>query len=216
MQATDNATRTVIVQPGVNATPTAVWRAAREQRDELRSQLDNLEDQRRSLAQQIEEGGVTGQAKTGIETRIAEIDKRIADLDKQVSEASSNVAKAAGVPGAVQPDPRPIREGPPEEVFVLGGIFIFVCLLPISIAYARRIWRKSAAAVAAIPGDLMERLNRLDQAVDSIAVEVERIGEGQRFVTRLMSERAGALGAGAAQQVDVGARENLGVKRETR
>ena len=34
-----------------------------------------------------------------------------------------------------------------------------------------------------------ERLERLENAVDSIAVELERIGEGQRFVTKLMADR---------------------------
>jgi len=35
-----------------------------------------------------------------------------------------------------------------------------------------------------------DRLARLEQAMESIALEVERIGEGQRFVTKLMSDRA--------------------------
>ena len=35
-----------------------------------------------------------------------------------------------------------------------------------------------------------ERLARIEQAVDAIAVEVERISEGQRFTTRLLSDRA--------------------------
>jgi hypothetical protein len=34
------------------------------------------------------------------------------------------------------------------------------------------------------------RLSRLEQAVDAIAVEVERISEGQRFTTKLLSEQA--------------------------
>ncbi|MEO6526503.1 MAG: hypothetical protein ABIP93_07755 [Gemmatimonadaceae bacterium] len=34
-----------------------------------------------------------------------------------------------------------------------------------------------------------DRLMRLEQAVESIAVEVERIGEGQRFLTKLQTER---------------------------
>jgi hypothetical protein len=33
-----------------------------------------------------------------------------------------------------------------------------------------------------------ERLARVEQAVESIAIEMERIGEGQRFVTRLLNE----------------------------
>lgn len=38
-----------------------------------------------------------------------------------------------------------------------------------------------------------ERFTRLEQAVDAVAIEVERISEGQRFVTRLLAERNGAL-----------------------
>ena len=33
------------------------------------------------------------------------------------------------------------------------------------------------------------RLERIEQAVDAIAVEAERISEGQRFTTKLLSER---------------------------
>jgi hypothetical protein len=32
----------------------------------------------------------------------------------------------------------------------------------------------------------------MEQAIDSIAIEVERISEGQRFTTKLLADRAGA------------------------
>jgi len=35
-----------------------------------------------------------------------------------------------------------------------------------------------------------ERLARIEQAMDAIAIEVERISEGQRFTTKLLSDRA--------------------------
>lgn len=35
-----------------------------------------------------------------------------------------------------------------------------------------------------------ERLARMEQAIDAIAIETERITEGQRFTTRLLTERA--------------------------
>jgi hypothetical protein len=38
-----------------------------------------------------------------------------------------------------------------------------------------------------------ERLARVEQAVESIAIEIERISEGQRFVTKLLNERAQPL-----------------------
>jgi hypothetical protein len=35
-----------------------------------------------------------------------------------------------------------------------------------------------------------ERLARMEQAIDAISIETERISEGQRFTSKLLSERA--------------------------
>jgi hypothetical protein len=174
---------------GVSPSATAVYQGFVAQRSELREQLESLQDQRRESSSQLQDPMVGGANRAGLETHIAEIDARISALDKQITAADAEVAKAASVPGAVVPDPPYVRQGPPEEVFVLGGLAIVVLLFPLTIAYARRLWRRGAVAVSAIPHELMDRLTRLDQAVDSIAVEVERIGEGQRFVTRVLAGR---------------------------
>ena len=174
---------------GVSPSATAVYQGFIAQRRELRDQLEGLQDQRREISGQLQDPMVGGANRAGLETHIAELDARISALDKQIAAADAEVARAAAVPGAVVPDPRYFRQGPPEEVFVLAGIFIVVVLFPLTIAYARRLWRRGAVAVSAIPHELMDRLTRLDQAVDSIAVEVERIGEGQRFVTRVLTDR---------------------------
>jgi hypothetical protein len=56
---------------------------------------------------------------------------------------------------------------------------------------ARRAARKTLLeAMAAQPAQLTDaRLNQLVDAVDAIAVEVERISEAQRFSARLLAER---------------------------
>jgi hypothetical protein len=36
---------------------------------------------------------------------------------------------------------------------------------------------------------LEERLERMEQAIDAMATEVERVADGQRFTTRLLAER---------------------------
>ena len=59
--------------------------------------------------------------------------------------------------------------------------------VPIARAYARRLESKPAAA---IPPDVAARLERMEQAIDTIAVEVERISEGQRFTTKLLADRS--------------------------
>jgi hypothetical protein len=53
-------------------------------------------------------------------------------------------------------------------------------------AYLARSKRRRADIAPPMEDD---RLLRLEQAVESIAVEVERIGEGQRFLTKLQTER---------------------------
>jgi hypothetical protein len=47
--------------------------------------------------------------------------------------------------------------------------------------------RRAPLRAESVLGD--DRMERLEQAVDSIAVEMERVGEGQRFVTKLLAER---------------------------
>lgn len=196
---------------GISPSATAVYEGFVAARRELRDQLESLQDQRRDLSRQLQASDGPGPVRAGLEQHVTEVDARITALDKQIAAADAEVAKAAAVPGAVVPDPPYVRPGPPEEVFVLSGIFIVVVLFPLTIAYARRLWRRGAVAVSAIPQELMDRLTRLDQAVDSIAVEVERIGEGQRFVTRVLAERP-------MDPIAIPERvsESVGEKRDTR
>lgn len=197
-------------------TPTAVWKGFVAQRKELGNQLDNLQNERNNLAEKLEDPMVSGANKKGLETRIADLDARILSVDKQIAVSDGEVARAAAVPNAVVEPPRDYHEdnGPPLEMIV-GPMFIVFCVFPLTIAYARRIWRRGAAAVSAIPDAFMDRMTRLDQAVDSIAVEVERIGEGQRFMTRIFTESGGrALGAGGVEPVHVPVKEAVPVRAQ--
>ena len=194
----------------ISATPSQLYRGLEHQRDELGNQMDRLKDERRDIANRLRgEEPLPEADKVGLEKRLTTIDGRIEALDKQIAVADAQVAAAAAVPGAIVERPPEIRQGPPEEFFVLGGIFMFVAVLPISIAYARRLWRRGSAAVAALPHDIVERFTQIDQAVESIAVEVERIGEGQRFITRVLSEQGRpALAEPGARGVELRARPN--------
>jgi hypothetical protein len=205
----------VIVTPGGQTirmgSPSAILDAAKNVRSELRNQLARLEEQREELSDELNQNNAqpnpsAANAK-GLETRIASVDQRIADVEKQLIEADASVARATAVPGSVvPPPPHPPETGPPEEFFVLTGIFMFVVLLPLSIAYARRIWRKSVGAVSALPQEIYDRFNRLDQAIDSVAIEVERVGENQRYLTKVYADQR-ALGAGPAERVEAVERE---------
>lgn len=85
----------------------------------------------------------------------------------------------------------------PDMLVALAGLTIVAGTL---IALAK-ILASRRPAVGVGPGELRqieERLTRIEQAVDSIAVETERISEGQRFTTRLLAERGGQPAAAPA------------------
>ncbi len=51
-----------------------------------------------------------------------------------------------------------------------------------------RAWRKGASAAPALADDYSGRLTNIEQSVDAVAIEIARVGEGQRFMTRFFAE----------------------------
>ena len=81
----------------------------------------------------------------------------------------------------------------------IAGMTMIVMLalgIPFVRALARR-WDRDSLQPK-VPPEVVARLERIEQAVDAVAIEVERISEGQRFTTKLLSDRAGNAAAHAA------------------
>jgi hypothetical protein len=80
---------------------------------------------------------------------------------------------------------------PPQAVDISIAFFITIAAiiigLPLARAFGRRMDRNASRAQVA--PELSAQLTQLNQAVDAIALEVERISEGQRYTTRLLSEQ---------------------------
>lgn len=79
--------------------------------------------------------------------------------------------------------------------FAMVAGTIITSVLIIAIALTRRRTR------AADPGALQQiaqRLERIEQAVDSIAIEVERVSEGQRFTAKILADKAAESAPGRA------------------
>lgn len=94
----------------------------------------------------------------------------------------------------------------PEMIglFVPLGFFAMIAVIVVGRPYFKAMQTKieNEGKQPRIPTEVMNRLERIEQSVDAIAVEVERISEGQRFTTRLLSEvrSTGALPASSAQR----------------
>ncbi len=93
-----------------------------------------------------------------------------------------------------------------EGVIAIVAIVSIFVLFPMAIAFARVIWKRASEpsrtrAIETDPHHLQRRLDQIQTSIEAMAIEVERISEGQRFVTRIMSERGDreALGSGKAK-----------------
>jgi hypothetical protein len=205
-QSTPKPSTAPVVAEAARSAPTAaaIYRGFKAQETELRNQLDQLNGTRETITGQLEEMSTTAPERKALEQRLTDVDQRIVTVDGMIASNAVQTAQAASMPGAVVEPPPYVRPGPPEEAWVAGGFFLVLVIFPLTIAYARRIWRRGAVAVSAFPKELSDRLFRMEQAVEATSLEVERIGEGQRFLTRLFTEgeSARALGTGAAQPIE--------------
>jgi hypothetical protein len=180
------------------ATPQAPQAPSAEQRQQLRDAERALRD---AIRQNIDARAISAQAN--------------AEAAKALREHGVTIVRPPALPGVVggvgqdgpvtiqTPDGRTIsvRPGapageqiPPQAVEMAYGFFFTVAaiiiLLPLARAFARRMDRRSAPAQ--VPPEVSAQLEHLNRAVDAIALEVERISEGQRFATRLLTEQRDA------------------------
>jgi hypothetical protein len=92
------------------------------------------------------------------------------------------------------------------QAIVVLGLCATVAISVVSIgrAYVSSIEARRKTARPDLSPDVQDRMTRIEQAVDAIALEVERMSEGQRFTTRLLAERFGdqvRVDGGAGQSI---------------
>jgi hypothetical protein len=73
-------------------------------------------------------------------------------------------------------------------VAIVSLLLVGAVTWPLARAIARRIEGRAQPAPS-LPPDTAERMARMEAALESVAIEVERISEGQRFVTKLLAEK---------------------------
>ncbi|HUQ18774.1 MAG TPA: hypothetical protein VM099_04095 [Gemmatimonadaceae bacterium] len=164
--------------------------ALRARREELSNQLQSVTQRRAELAQEI--NSAEGASKAGLEARLKVLDQRIVQLESDIAATGQAIAGAPNNLLALeQINPNPgngdewgegMAVGMGTALFGLGMVAVF-----------RRFRRRRKGVVSgsvnrALPDESAQRLERVEHAVEAIAIEVERISEGQRFVTKLLAE----------------------------
>ena len=108
-----------------------------------------------------------------------------------------------------------------EDIVVPIAFFATAIIISIGIPLVRAIVRRwdRQSLKPAMPEDTSQRLERIEHAIEAMSIEVERIAEGQRFVTQTMAKREGApaLGVGhaPAEPIRVGEAQSV-ARRQSR
>ncbi len=195
----------ITTEPGTNVYTVSRPMTARDveaikaRREELSNQLTSASGRRSRLVEQLD-ASTNETARRGLEERIALLDKRMVQLETDIAATGQQLSSApAGLLAATEVSSSFIPGLGSGQVTAVSIVFTAVVLGPIAIGAARMMWKRSNRPV--LPAGFTEtaqRLERLEQSVDTIAIEIERVSEGQRFVTKLLSEgqHAPALAAG--------------------
>lgn len=213
-----------------------------EQRFELRQReasltadVARLEAQRPVLERQLRDA-TSGPLQMAYQEKLAQLDLQLtgsrAELDAvRVQIAQHSVPEQ---PHVFTEQPIPMHEPSiwyridPDAITAVFVMLSMAVIVPLALALTRRFGRRPAAAAPSVVPDLIvARLDRVDQALDAIAIEVERVSESQRYMARMLAEQAAekakladasalgegkpilALGAGAIEPIRVAERQGV-------
>lgn len=151
--------------------------AAREQAQEIRSAADEL-------AQAAREAGQGSADGPGGKILITLPDGKTIEVNGAVP---GELSQVLGMPPL---EPRGNDDG--SAPYVVGAIAIISAAVVMIVGFALLYRAKMRGLVkrGEVSPELSQRMARMETAIESVAIEVERISEGQRFTTRLLSERA--------------------------
>ncbi len=186
----------VIVSPGTapialtdGPRSVAELQGLRARRSELSTQLNSSASRRARLVKELSRAE-PGPARTGLEQRIGVLDQRIVQIETDIAETGRQLSTTeAGTLSAAEQHTAfgGLSRG---DVRSISTLFILFVLAPLAFTAARNMWRRGNRPALAPPDvENARKMEQLQQSVDTIAVEMERVSEGQRFVTRLLSEQ---------------------------
>lgn len=192
-----------LLTPGASQLTRQDVQAMRVRLRDLRNELQDAAERRNSIASRLRDADPA--ARPGYEGRLQALDTRIIGIENEITrvvQLMGTAPPAALVAGTSQPpNPEQIATQVIDRIVPIVAILSIFVFMPLTFAFSRFIWRRAVAPARApaIDHATQQRLESLQQSVDTIAIEVERISEGQRFVTRILNDRV--IGAGAAEPV---------------
>ena len=167
-------------------------------RSQLQMEVGRLENRQLELAARLE-GTRPGRERNVLEAQAQSVEEQLAGAKTALSVVDAQLAGHAGIPMPSTP-PVIAEVGPPQVITVSGGglsdeliwssggigLLLVLAMLGM-VMYMRRIARMTRDALTAVERQVSSQHATLASGIDAIAVEVERLGEGQRFMSKVLS-----------------------------
>ena len=168
-------------------------------RSGLQTELRHLEDRQLELSQMIDRS--SGREKDVALKQLNSVEQQIAATKVAISAIDARLAGQPAVATTFAEAFPPPPDAPPQVfqfgggsgmpegfMWAAGGVGTFLVLAMIAMmGFMRRIARTTRVALASIESQVSSQHATLASGIDAIAVEVERLGEGQRFMSKVLS-----------------------------
>lgn len=159
----------------------------RRQRSEMSNQLSSAQNRREELLDEMR--SAPAGTEQGLQQQFQVLNDRIVAIEKDI-EASGRTLRTGQVPvGITIVPPRSFGSTSPDAA-ERGAAMGAMVLIPVFVVYMIARWRRRrrGGGRQTYSAEHDTRMERLEQAVDAIAIEVERVGEAQRYQTKLLAE----------------------------
>ena len=153
--------------------------------DVLRAEAEGVRKEISDLTSQLTRG-VSDAREQAIQGQIASAQQRLESLQGQLDQLLSGTSRAGTQTSGLGP-----ASGIPPEVENMAIWFFATCAVTIVSVALIRLWTRwldRRGHPAPSSPEIAIRLDRMEQAIDAVAIEVERISEGQRFANQVMGE----------------------------
>ncbi len=169
-------------------------------RTQLRMDIDQLSHRRTSLLRDIADSDVTPPVRAALRQELAEVEEQLAAtkaalviVDRQLAGHSNpQAAVAISVPEPMTTTTQIVEvptfiNGATMIPWFAGGGTLLVLMMIATMLWVRRTTRAALHEVASLRTQAGTQLTALSQGIEAIALEIERIGESQRYLSKVIA-----------------------------
>src|SRR5688572_22353231 len=160
----------------------------RNQRSEMSSQLNSAQGRREEILDELR--NAPAGTEQGLRDQYQVLSDRIVAIENDI-EGSGRILRTGQVPASMTIVPPRFSASNRTDDAERGAALAATILIPIGAIYMWRAFRRRRRGNRREVEAHTEhdaRFERLEQAVDAIALEIERVGEAQRYQAKLLTE----------------------------